>query len=160
MSSSLNEFNQQHFFVQSICLFICRPLTKWRRESNPGRLGGLPLCYAVPPILGSMLSPCQFISSELKWSFFRQTCAVRIEPWRKRGHYLCAISVLSLSNELRPIDFNCLFVEQKLKGGAKFFFCTFLKHDIISQSILFHFYFSNLLGKTINILMRHSVKKF
>ena len=54
------------FLVWSHCLFICRPLTKRCRESNPGRLGGkqgtLPLCYAVPPLASVFVVRLSFLS--------------------------------------------------------------------------------------------------
>ena len=45
------------FLVRSHCLFICRPLTKRRRESNPGRLGGKRerFLFAMPSPINSIL---------------------------------------------------------------------------------------------------------
>ena len=41
------------FWFDLIVYLFCRPLTKWRRESNPGRLGGKRerfLCAMLSPL--------------------------------------------------------------------------------------------------------------
>ena len=64
------------FLVRSHCLFICRPLTNRRRESNPGRLGRKRdrfLCAMPSPLLeafSNRLATNQLDRNEKKLIFF------------------------------------------------------------------------------------------
>ena len=59
------------FLVRSHCLFICRPLTNRRRESNPGRLGRKRdrfLCAMPSPrfdLLADSINRAAFFSSKI-----------------------------------------------------------------------------------------------
>ena len=61
------------FFVRSHCLFICRPLTKRRRESNPGRLGGKRSRF-----LCAMPSPQSILSYLRLYITFSQKCVKQV----------------------------------------------------------------------------------
>ena len=68
----LDDRSESFFGFDLIVFFpdiFCRPLTKRRQESNPGRLGEartLPLCYAVPPAEVKVCNYFEWLSQKMK----------------------------------------------------------------------------------------------